>query len=278
MRVHSRTCIIFRRMDRGRAISEAKRFADNAYVAAHETILREFQEKLKASRAQLAARGMIRSGAALAETGRINGERITATLQARLDSLLEGYELHAVPLDEELTTQIITQLIGHRSTMLDKAVEANDRDPVTQRLVGSGSYRHVVESNIRISPSEMRAQIDRRRLMPKKTEASTSINIYHVTGHNNRWVTNSQDHSVNVVTQSSEQIFASLRREIESHVPVGDERTDILERLTALEQAQTSPSFAQRYTDFISAAANHIVLLTPFIPALTEILQKTLTR
>jgi len=228
-------------MDRGRAISEAKRFADNAYVAAHETILREFQEKLKASRAQLAARGMIRSGAALAETGRINGERITATLQARLDSLLEGYELHAVPLDEELTTQIITQLIGHRSTMLDKAVEANDRDPVTQRLVGSGSYRHVVESNIRISPSEMRAQIDRRRLMPKKTEASTSINIYHVTGHNNRWVTNSQDHSVNVVTQSSEQIFASLRREIESHVPVGDERTDILERLTALEQAQTSP-------------------------------------
>jgi hypothetical protein len=165
-------------MDRGRAIGEAKRFADNAYVAAHETILREFREKLKASRAQLAARGMISSGAALAETGRINGERITATLQARLDSLLEGYELHGVPLDEELTTQIITQLIGHRSTMLDKAVEANDRDPVTQRLVGSGSYRHVVESNIRISPSEMRAQIDRRRLMPKKTEASTSINIY----------------------------------------------------------------------------------------------------
>jgi hypothetical protein len=75
--------------------------------------------------------------------------------------------------------------------------------------------------------------------MPRKTEA-TSVTIYHVQGHNNRWVTNSQDHSVNVVTQSHDQIFASLRQEIESRIPPGEEQKDILEKLTALAEAQQS--------------------------------------
>ena len=48
--------------------------------------------------------------------------------------------------------------------------------------------------------------------MPKKPEGGT-VNVYHVHGSNSRWLTNSQDYSVNVVTQSSDQIFASLHRE-----------------------------------------------------------------
>jgi hypothetical protein len=56
----------------------------------------------------------------------------------------------------------------------------------------------------------------------------------------------------------------------------GEERADILEKLTALEQSQNSPSFGKRYTEFVAAAANHMILLSPFIPALTELLHKTL--
>ena len=111
--------------------------------------------------------------------------------------------------------------------------------------------------------------------MPKKPEGST-INIYHVPGNNNRWLTNSQDYSVNVVTQSSDQIFASLRQEIESNIPAGEEQADILQRLGSLEAAQNSPLFMQRYAEFVAAAANHVQLISPFIPALTEMLQKVL--
>jgi hypothetical protein len=88
---------------------------------------------------------------------------------------------------------------------------------------------------------------------------------------------NSADHSVNNVTVSSQQVFADLRREIESHVPEGDERKDILEKLTVLENEQGSPSFAKRYADFVAVAANHMALIGPFIPALTELLHKALT-
>ena len=77
-------------MDRGRAIAEAERFAQNAFVAEFEIISRQFQDKLAASRAQLAAKGVL---GMVKETARINAERITALLQARLNSLLEGYDL-----------------------------------------------------------------------------------------------------------------------------------------------------------------------------------------
>jgi hypothetical protein len=78
---------------------------------------------------------------------------------------------------------------------------------------------------------------------------------------------------VNVVTRSDQQIFADLRQTIESGLADGHERADILEKLTALEAAKGSATFGRQYADFIAAAANHITLLTPFIPALTEMLK-----
>jgi hypothetical protein len=67
-----------------------------------------------------------------------------------------------------------------------------------------------------------------------------------------------------------------MRRQIRSSVPANDEQQDILEKLAVLEAAQGSPSFPHRYSEFISTAANHMTLLAPFIPALTEILSKAL--
>ena len=67
-----------------------------------------------------------------------------------------------------------------------------------------------------------------------------------------------------------------LRERIESGVPEGDERQTILQKLAALQESHGQPSFAQRYTDFIATVANHLALLTPFIPALKEMLHKAL--
>ncbi len=113
--------------------------------------------------------------------------------------------------------------------------------------------------------------------MPTKPPAGqTTTNVYHVYGHNPRWNTNSEDHSVNSVTISNDQVFVKVRQKIESEVPEGDERKDILDKLQALEKDQDSPSFAKRYTEFMAVAANHIQVICPFIPALTEMLHKVL--
>jgi hypothetical protein len=264
-------------MDKAQAVAKARRFADTAHSVEVEKLSHQFQDKLKASRAQMSAKGTLLSGGMIRETMRIHGEQITAILQSRLDCLLEGFELYHVTLDDELVANIINELTALRSTSITHAGEALRLDSVVKAApVAESAYLPLLEQNVGLNPNEIRTQIDRRRLMPKNTEAGTSVNIYHVTGHNNRWVTNSEDHSVNVVTQSSDQIFASLRQEIESRIPPGEEQTDILSRLAALEQAQSSSSFKQRYIDFIAAAANHMALIAPFVPALTEMLQKAL--
>ena len=73
--------------------------------------------------------------------------------------------------------------------------------------------------------------------MPTKPPAGqTTTNVYHVYGHNPRWNTHSTDQSVNSVTLSNDQIFVTLRQKIESEVPEGDQRNDILDKLQALEK------------------------------------------
>lgn len=148
-------------MDRGRAIAEAERFAQNAFVAEFEIISRQFQDKLAASRAQLAAKGVL---GMVKETARINAERITALLQARLNSLLEGYDLYGVAIDEELTLRAIEDLIQLRTSWIGGTVKAYELDPVAQRLVASGSYKQMLEQRVAVSQASMRAQIDRWRL------------------------------------------------------------------------------------------------------------------
>jgi hypothetical protein len=111
---------------------------------------------------------------------------------------------------------------------------------------------------------------------PTAPSASSIQHVYHLTGDNARVNVNSTDQSTNVVTRTSEQIFADLRAQLNS-IARPEERTEVLSRLDELERAQGSPSFAQKYTEFIGAAANHMTLLAPFIPVLTEMLKKALS-
>jgi hypothetical protein len=260
-------------MDQSDAITQARRFADTAYSGAMEGISRQYQQELQAKRAELAARGLANSGPMMKETARIMGQQVEAMVQARLDALLEGYELHRVQIDDELTASTTEDVMKLRDTLV-ASVQANA--PANMFAGTESHYPQMLAESVGVSLASIKTQIERKRLAPKKSEAGPSITVYHVEGDNARWNVNSSDHSVNVVIKPSEQIFANMRQQIESRVPEGAERTDILERLTALEKAQGSSSFAQRYTEFISAAANHMQLLGPFIPALTEMLHKAL--
>ena len=132
----------------------------------------------------------------------------------------------------------------------------------------------MVTQAVGLSANLVKTEIDRRRLMTKK-ESSPTTN-YYVQGENARVNVNSTDNSLNVVIESKEEFFGTLQQRIESGVPQGDERRKILDALTVLRESHGKPSFALRYTDFMAAAANHITVIVPFIPALTEMLHKVL--
>jgi hypothetical protein len=262
--------------DQEQAISKALRFAETAYGFELEKSARETQEKIAGMKSKNAARGILLSGGTLVEATDIYAAHFTALLRSRLALLLEGFAMHGVNLNDGLVERVIRELAVLRSTMIQNARDTLALDPVIKALPIQGDYStQLLEQKVEMRPNEIRTQLELSRYMPKKPEGGT-VNVYHVHGSNNRWLTNSQDYSVNVVTQSSDQIFASLHREIETKIPAGEEKQDILEKLAALKNAENTPSFKQRYTEFIAAAANHVVLLTPFIPALAEMLHKAL--
>jgi len=111
----------------------------------------------------------------------------------------------------------------------------------------------------------------------EKTAAARQVtNIYNLHGSNARVNIRSHDSSLNVSSLTHEEFFNQLRATIESGV-VEPDRSALIQEVNALEAAKNSPSFAERYQSFIASAANHITLVAPFIPALTEMLKNAMT-
>jgi hypothetical protein len=254
-------------MDQNQAIEKARQFARTAYAAQVNQIIREHQQKLGQVRANLAARGLAQSGMMVSETARIMGEQIKAMAQALLDATLEGYELCGVEIDDKMATDICGQIMSS----VDQMIAGTSSSTPTGIPRGmEAHYPQAVSQSVGLSPAWAKTQIDRRRLMAKKKNAPTTA--YYVQGENARVNVNSTDHSVNIVMKSTEQFFGTIKQKIESGIPEGDERRKILDALTALQESHGKPTFAQRYTEFIAAAADYVTLLTPFIPQLTQML------
>jgi hypothetical protein len=104
---------------------------------------------------------------------------------------------------------------------------------------------------------------------PRQTAQVT--HIYNLTGAQARVNIQSDDSSVNISSVTNEQLFAGIANEINQHVTNERQRSEMLTKLAALKQADHK-SIAERYREFISTAADHMTLLTPFLPALTALL------
>jgi hypothetical protein len=89
-----------------------------------------------------------------------------------------------------------------------------------------------------------------------------------------------QNASLNAIMKlSNEEMFAGMRRAVETGVKDETERKAILAAQVKLEKAfkgdengRSGAAFGVAYQEFIAAAANHMTIVAPFIPALTKYL------
>jgi hypothetical protein len=223
-----------------------------------------------------------RGGGLVAEGARVYVGYLNDTLGARADALLEACELSGVAFDDSVTKAIIEDVSALRTQILTAL-----RNSLVNNFPVRGGATHIfreLDDRTGVPVARIRAEIEKRKLMAEKQKASTPdhkssiTHVYHLYGHNPRVNVDSTDRSVNVVQIPVEQVFARLREHISSHLAAGEEQNDILTRVEALEQAQNSPSFVQRYFEFMSVIADHISVIAPLIPALTELLQKHVLR
>lgn len=249
-------------MEQTQAIAKAKQFAQTAYASDLETIVRDTQEKLAKVRAGMLAKGHI--GAFVSETARIRREQIMAAINAKLNGLLEGYELHGVEVDDEIKAGMVEEAIELWNIQVNHAQQAFPN--LGGGSVPDGLQKHYTEMVAQngISISWARTKIDRWRLMKKQKIGSAPVfNLQD----NSRINIRSNDHSVNVVNKSS--VFEALRGKITSEI-LDREQAAILEKLNALEYAQDAKTLAARYGSFMGAIADHMAVLGPFLPGLSD--------
>ncbi len=105
------------------------------------------------------------------------------------------------------------------------------------------------------------------------TRPSRTIgNTYNLQGTQSRVNISSHDQSVNISQQTSENVFADMRQVIQTQVQNEKEKTEILNKLNELENSIGKKEFTEKYKDFIGTVADHIGLISAFIPYLTKML------
>lgn len=102
-------------------------------------------------------------------------------------------------------------------------------------------------------------------------EASTAV--YILSGAGARVNVNSADNSVNTISISEADVFPKLRSEIEAKVTDSLRRQQIIEKLGELEQSKGSSSYAAKFRDFVSFAADIMTIIYPFIQPLSALIR-----
>ena len=85
----------------------------------------------------------------------------------------------------------------------------------------------------------------------------------------------STDHSTNVINSHPEDVFSELRDLLRDSVDDSIELDLLFEKVDDMEHSRGSGSFIRAYQEFIVAAAAHVTVIAPMIPALTSMLALT---
>lgn len=122
-------------------------------------------------------------------------------------------------------------------------------------------------------PAHYQAKV---RKTTAKARAPGASNVYYLSGPNARVNVQSTDTSTNVVNVNSAELFAQISAAVQTGVVTDAERSALLDRVQALEAAVPTPMYLSAYQQFIAAAANHMTVIAPFLPALAQLAQRQL--
>ena len=119
-------------------------------------------------------------------------------------------------------------------------------------------------------PSHYQSKV-RKSTAPLSTPRTQQV-VYNLVGANSRVNIQSADSSTNIVNVQSSQLFADMRQAIQQSALDATVAQGLIQRVDALETAAGTPTFSQRYKEFIATAADHLSLVAPFLPALSQLL------
>ena len=107
---------------------------------------------------------------------------------------------------------------------------------------------------------------------PSPRPAAEPQVVYNLIGPNARVNIQSSDSSTNVVSVESADLFDNLREAIQKSSLDSTIARQLIQNVSAMQSAVGTKTFGERYKEFIAVAADHMTLVAPFLPALTQLL------
>ena len=119
-------------------------------------------------------------------------------------------------------------------------------------------------------PGHYQSQVEKSTARPKPS--TTQQVVYNLIGPNTRVNIQSRDSSTNILNVESADLFRKLRTTINDSITDSELATRLVGHVDTMEAAVGTKDFSEQYKEFIGSAANHITLVGPFLPALTQFL------
>ena len=96
--------------------------------------------------------------------------------------------------------------------------------------------------------------------------------VYNLIGPNARVNIQSFDGSSNIAHGEPTELFDKLRQFIPQSIADPSVAFELAKKVDELQQTKGTSQFVATYQDFIALAANHVTILAPFLPALSQML------
>lgn len=119
-------------------------------------------------------------------------------------------------------------------------------------------------------PDHYQIQVRKVTAIPRSPMSQTII--YNLHGANARVNIQSHDQSTNVVNVSATDLFNELRKALSEKVLDEAHCKELIRKVAELESTEGSPSYVEKYKEFMALAADHVTVIAPFIPALAQLL------
>lgn len=160
-------------------------------------------------------------------------------------------------------------------SIMDTTVAIEDGDTIERQIPGGIVERYTVldagyHNALHSIPARYVMDVRKESAIPRV--APVPPQNFYLNGHNSRINNNSIDASVNTVSMSSSQVFAELRQALSDAETDEGRREALMASIAAMETSQGTPGFLPHYQAFMQAAANHMTVIVPLLPALAQLI------
>jgi hypothetical protein len=185
--------------------------------------------------------------------------------------LCESDEIDIVAPDGTVRCRVIGYYSGTEFIIEDMTADVRPGDEIRRMLPNGREEAFVVQDPKYYGggPFGPHYQVKIRRggVYPKHTGGNYTI---HVSGSNSRVNIDSTDRSINTVVGGD--VFNQLRKALDDGIGDEGDREKLKNLVNQVEAARDQKSFTASYQALIASAANHMTIIAPFLPGLTELL------